>query len=108
MQDVSPTRETEAGKKLSSLIPDQKHTFTRPITVDWTASSASSLPSVQEVGVTTLVSVLDLDNTSLSVAIRLIDRGNSPLNAGFLRSSNRDQHLTRCDQIVLFVTLRLL
>ena len=27
----SPTRETEAGKKLSSLIPDQKHTFTRPL-----------------------------------------------------------------------------
>jgi len=27
VQDVSPTRETEAGKKLSSLIPDQKHTF---------------------------------------------------------------------------------
>ena len=31
VQDVSPTRETEAGKKLSSLIPDQKHTFTRPL-----------------------------------------------------------------------------
>ena len=82
--------------------------FYPPTLSEWTASSASSLPSVQEAGVTTLVSVLDLDNTSLSVAIRSKDRGNSQVNAGSKRSSNRDHHLTRCDQIVLFVTSRLI
>ena len=45
-----------------------------------------------------LVSVLDLDNTSFSVAIYPEDRGNSPLNTGPKRSSNWDQYLTRHDQ----------
>ena len=54
-----------------------------------------------------LVSVLDLDNTSLSIAICPEDRGNSPLNTGSRRNSNRDQHPTRYDQIVLLLYLSL-
>ena len=56
----------------------------------------------------TLVSVLDLDNTFVSVAICAADRGNSPLCTGFRRSSAWVLRHTRQEQTVLFVTLRLL
>ena len=45
-------------------------------------SDADSEPSVQEVRVIALVSVLDLDNIFVSIAICLIGRGNSPSNTG--------------------------
>ena len=45
-------------------------------------SDADSEPSVQEARVIALVSVLDLDNIFVSVAICLIGRGNSPSNTG--------------------------
>ena len=45
-------------------------------------SDADSEPSVQEARVIALVSVLDLDNIFVSVAICLIGRGNSHSNTG--------------------------
>ena len=45
-------------------------------------SDADSEPSVQEVSVIALVSVLDLDNIFVSIAICPKGRGNSPSNTG--------------------------
>ena len=45
-------------------------------------SDADSEPSVQEARVIALVSVLDLDNIFVSIAICLIGRGNSHSNTG--------------------------
>ena len=45
-------------------------------------SDADSEPSVQEARVIALVSVLDLDNIFVSVAICPAGRGNSPSNTG--------------------------
>tara|TARA_R110002110_G_scaffold122611_1_gene298917 strand:+ start:257 stop:652 length:396 start_codon:yes stop_codon:yes gene_type:complete len=88
-QDLRPARRTEAGKKLFILIPVQKHTFFPAQTYVWTTSNVNSPPSVQEVNIVTLVSVLDLDNTFVSAGIHLVGRGNSLANACI---NHRDKH----------------
>jgi hypothetical protein len=67
------SRTTEAGKKLSSIIPVQKYTFSRLVLGTRLSSNDQFPPSVREVGTVALVqilanlnrvSVLDLDNSA--------------------------------------------
>jgi len=101
----SPSGKTKLVRNCLSLSRSKAY-FLRRQSYRLTASSASSLPSVQDVGVTTLVSVLDLDNTVLfpSSRLNLKDRGNSLKMRPFLRSSNRDQHAysVRSDRVVCY------
>jgi hypothetical protein len=96
-QDLRLARITEAGKKLSSLF--QIKSILLP--------ALTRADQDKRATCVALVSVLDLDNTFVSTGIPLRRRG-SIFKPAFHRSgTNRDQHPTRCDQIVLLLYLSL-
>jgi len=91
------SRTTEAGKKLSSLIPVQKHTFSRLVLGTRLMNNVNSSPSVREVSIIVRVqiladlnrvSVLDLDNMFVSAGIHIEKRGSTRLYA-FHRSGTK-------------------